>query len=72
MRRQIRLIAGDAFVTTNQQSAISVMLQTKKLSGPPKYFTCDWEAANASVKKLLSLAPETAATGHGRPMSGKT
>jgi len=48
------------------------MLQTKKLSGPPKYFTCDWEAANASVKKLLSLAPETAATGHSRPMSGKT
>jgi glyoxylase-like metal-dependent hydrolase (beta-lactamase superfamily II) len=65
------LIAGDAFVTTNQQSAISVMLQTKKLSGPPMYFTYDWEAANSSVKKLLLLSPETAATGHGRPMYGK-
>jgi glyoxylase-like metal-dependent hydrolase (beta-lactamase superfamily II) len=65
------LIAGDAFVTTNQQSAISVILQTKKLSGPPKYFTYDWEAANSSVKNLLLLAPETVATGHGRPMYGK-
>jgi len=65
------LIAGDAFVTTNQQSAISVMLQTKKLSGPPMYFTYDWDAANDSVKKLLQLAPETVATGHGRPMYGK-
>jgi glyoxylase-like metal-dependent hydrolase (beta-lactamase superfamily II) len=65
------LIAGDAFVTTNQQSAISVMLQTKKLSGPPTYFTYDWDAANTSVKKLLLLAPETIATGHGRPMHGK-
>jgi glyoxylase-like metal-dependent hydrolase (beta-lactamase superfamily II) len=65
------LIAGDAFVTTNQQSAISVMLQTKKLYGPPMYFTYDWDAANASVKKLLLLTPETVATGHGRPMYGK-
>jgi glyoxylase-like metal-dependent hydrolase (beta-lactamase superfamily II) len=65
------LIAGDAFVTTNQQSAISVMLQTKKLYGPPMYFTYDWEAADASVKNLLLLAPETVATGHGRPMYGK-
>lgn len=65
------LIAGDAFVTTNQQSAISVMLQTKKIMGPPTYFTYDWDAANESVKKLLLLAPDVVATGHGRPMYGR-
>lgn len=65
------LIAGDAFVTTNQESAISVMLQTKVLSGPPKYFTPDWTAAKESVEKLAKLKPKTAATGHGLPMRGK-
>jgi glyoxylase-like metal-dependent hydrolase (beta-lactamase superfamily II) len=64
------LIAGDAFVTTNQQSAVAVMLQTKKMQGPPTYFTYDWEAASESVKKLMVLAPEVVATGHGRPMYG--
>ncbi len=65
------LIAGDAFVTTQQESAISVMLQTKVISGPPKYFTSDWEAAKSSVDKLIELQPKTAATGHGMPMRGK-
>jgi glyoxylase-like metal-dependent hydrolase (beta-lactamase superfamily II) len=65
------LIAGDAFVTTNQESAISVMLQTKVISGPPKYFTSDWEAAKKSVSDLVNLHPKTAATGHGLPMRGK-
>jgi glyoxylase-like metal-dependent hydrolase (beta-lactamase superfamily II) len=65
------LVAGDAFVTTKQESAISVMLQTKIISGPPKYFTCDWDAAKKSVDKLVKLHPKTAATGHGMPMRGK-
>ncbi|MGI8951293.1 MAG: MBL fold metallo-hydrolase [Chitinophagaceae bacterium] len=65
------LIAGDAFVTTKQESALAVLLQTKKISGPPSYFTYDWNAADESVKKLLLLAPEFVATGHGRPMYGK-
>lgn len=65
------LIAGDAFVTTKQESAISVMLQTKIISGPPKYFTCDWELAKKSVDELAALHPKTAATGHGLPMRGK-
>jgi glyoxylase-like metal-dependent hydrolase (beta-lactamase superfamily II) len=65
------LIAGDAFVTTVQESAISVMLQTKKISGPPKYFTCDWLSAFNSVKKLADLEPSIVATGHGRPMQGE-
>jgi glyoxylase-like metal-dependent hydrolase (beta-lactamase superfamily II) len=65
------LIAGDAFVTTHQESAISVMLQTRAISGPPKYFTSDWDAAKESVNELIELAPKTAATGHGMPMRGK-
>ncbi|HZG24410.1 MAG TPA: MBL fold metallo-hydrolase, partial [Chitinophagaceae bacterium] len=65
------LIAGDAFVTTKQESALSVMLQTRKLSGPPKYFTSDWSAAASSVALLDQLEPEIVATGHGRPMRGE-
>src|SRR3712207_1861136 len=65
------LIAGDAFVTTKQESAISVMVQAKKLSGPPKYFTCDWQSAAWSVEQLAALEPEVVATGHGRPMRGE-
>ncbi len=65
------LIAGDAFITTNQQSAISIMLQTKILLGPPKYFTYDWQQSKDSVRKLMNLEPEIAATGHGKPMRGE-
>ncbi|WP_419800696.1 MBL fold metallo-hydrolase [Mucilaginibacter sp.] len=65
------LIAGDAFVTTVQESALSVILQQKVISGPPKYFTCDWKAAGTSVRKLIGLHPQIVATGHGKPMAGK-
>lgn len=65
------LIAGDAFVTTHQESLLSVLLQTRTLSGPPKYFTYDWQAAKLSVVELVNLEPKTAATGHGMPMRGK-
>jgi glyoxylase-like metal-dependent hydrolase (beta-lactamase superfamily II) len=66
------LVAGDAFVTTKNESALnSLILQTKKISRPPAYFTPDWEAANDSIKKLLLLSPEIVATGHGKPMQGK-
>ena len=65
------LIAADAFVTTKQESAFSVMTQKHVLSGPPKYFTIDWIAAKQSVKNLLALNPLAAATGHGYPMYGE-
>jgi glyoxylase-like metal-dependent hydrolase (beta-lactamase superfamily II) len=65
------LIAGDAFVTTKQESVFSVMMQSKIISGPPKYFTCDWDLAKKSVQKLADLHPGTAATGHGKPMRGR-
>jgi len=69
-RKDKVLIAGDAFVTTNQESVWSVMTQAKKISGPPKYFTYDWEAARNSVRHLASLNPRIVATGHGKPMQG--
>ncbi|MCY9662872.1 MBL fold metallo-hydrolase [Paenibacillus chondroitinus] len=62
------LIAGDAFVTVKQESLYRVLLQTQEISGPPKYFTTDWGAAAASVKKLNELRPSLAVTGHGTPM----
>ena len=65
------LIAGDAFVTTKQESAISVMLQTKEISGPPKYFTYNWQSAGRSVRILSDLHPQIVATGHGKPMKGE-
>jgi len=65
------LIAGDAFVTTKQESAFSVMTQAKILSGPPKYFTCNWYQARQSVETLAGLRPDVIATGHGKPMYGE-
>lgn len=64
------LIAGDAFVTTRQESMIGALLKPEVMHGPPAYFTPDWEAAGHSVERLASLEPETVATGHGRPMRG--
>lgn len=65
------LIAGDAIVTVKQESALAVLNQKQELHGPPAYFTCDWPAAKQSVKKILNLKPQVAATGHGIPMKGE-
>jgi glyoxylase-like metal-dependent hydrolase (beta-lactamase superfamily II) len=64
------LIAGDAFVTTRQESFWSVLTQKLEMNGPPRYFTADWDAARDSVRKLWDLRPFVAATGHGVPMRG--
>jgi len=64
------LIVGDAFVTTNQNSAVAVAQQKKEIHGPPAYFTCDWEAARQSVQKLMTLNPRAVGTGHGVAVSG--
>jgi glyoxylase-like metal-dependent hydrolase (beta-lactamase superfamily II) len=69
--RDRALIAGDAFVTTRQESALAVMKQTPELNGPPAYFTPDWNAARDSVQHLASLNPEVVATGHGVPLRGE-
>lgn len=65
------LIAGDAFVTTRQESLSHVLRQSPELNGPPAYFTPDWNEAENSVRKLLALNPSIAATGHGKPVSGE-
>jgi glyoxylase-like metal-dependent hydrolase (beta-lactamase superfamily II) len=64
------LIAGDAFITTRQESAYAVLTQAPEMHGPPMYFTQDWEAAHRSVAKLAALDPEIMVTGHGRAMAG--
>jgi glyoxylase-like metal-dependent hydrolase (beta-lactamase superfamily II) len=51
-----------------QDSLYKVITQKKQLSGPPVYFTTDWQAAWESVKKLKQLDPALVITGHGVPM----
>ena len=64
------LVAGDAFVTTKQESALAVLQQRPEVSRPPAYYTPDWGQAGASVRALAALEPRIAATGHGVPLSG--
>ncbi|MBP0437134.1 MBL fold metallo-hydrolase [Tianweitania sediminis] len=64
------VIAGDAFVTTGQESAYEVAMQTPEMHGPPRYFTPDWVAARRSVEALAALQPQLVVTGHGRAMAG--
>lgn len=64
------LIAGDAFITTNQESAYAVAVQKPEIHGPPMYFTPDWHSARDSVALLAMLRPELVVAGHGRAMKG--
>jgi glyoxylase-like metal-dependent hydrolase (beta-lactamase superfamily II) len=64
------LLAGDAFVTTKQESLLAVAAQRPELHGPPAYYTSDWEAAKLSVGRLAGLFPDVIATGHGLPVYG--
>ncbi len=64
------LIAGDAVITTAQESAYAATAQAPELHGPPMYYTQDWPSARDSVRKLAPLEPELLVTGHGRPMRG--
>jgi glyoxylase-like metal-dependent hydrolase (beta-lactamase superfamily II) len=64
------LIVGDAFVTTGQESAYEVAMQTPEMHGPPRYLTPDWDEAEKSVATLAALEPELVITGHGRPAKG--
>jgi glyoxylase-like metal-dependent hydrolase (beta-lactamase superfamily II) len=68
--RDRTLVAGDAFITTGQESAYAVLMQRPELHGPPMYFTADWNAAADSVARLAKLKPEQAITGHGPPVAG--
>jgi glyoxylase-like metal-dependent hydrolase (beta-lactamase superfamily II) len=64
------LIAGDAFVTTKQESLMASLTSRPELHGPPAYCTPDWGSSWESVELLAALEPELAATGHGPPMKG--
>ncbi|MFN8393002.1 MAG: MBL fold metallo-hydrolase [Bdellovibrionota bacterium] len=64
------LIAGDAIITTAQESVYAVLTQEPELHGPPMYYTVNWEQAEDSVKRLVALEPEFLVTGHGRAMQG--
>ena len=64
------LIAGDAFVTTGQESAYEVAVQEPEMHGPPMYFTINWQDAEESVKTLAALDPDLALTFHGQPLHG--
>lgn len=65
------LIAGDAFITTDQESVYAVAVQKEELHGPPMFYTQNWDQAEASVKRLAELNIETAVTGHGHAMHGE-
>ena len=65
------LIAGDAFVTTKQESLYAVVTQEPEVNGAPAYFTPDWANARRSVERLAALRPAIAATGHGPPTRGQ-
>lgn len=65
------LISGDAVITTRQESAYAVAMQSPEMHGPPQYFTPDWHAAHMSVRRLAALEPETIVAGHGRAFEGE-
>jgi glyoxylase-like metal-dependent hydrolase (beta-lactamase superfamily II) len=64
------LVAGDAVITTAQESAYEVARQVPEIHGPPRYFTEDWKAAELSVCDLADLRPKTLVTGHGPALAG--
>ncbi|HYG22890.1 MAG TPA: MBL fold metallo-hydrolase [Verrucomicrobiae bacterium] len=64
------LIAGDAFITTTQESAYAVAVQRPDMHGPPMYYTQNWDESESSVRELAALEPELAVTGHGPAMRG--
>ena len=65
------LVAGDAFVTTKQESLYAALTQRPEIHGPPAYYTIDWRAAESSVDALAALDPHVAVTGHGVAMRGE-
>jgi glyoxylase-like metal-dependent hydrolase (beta-lactamase superfamily II) len=64
------LIAGDAIATTRPESVFSLATQREELSGPPAYFTIDWDKARRSVETLAMLKPTLIAAGHGAALQG--
>ena len=68
-RRDRTLIAGDAFVTVDVDNALDFLMQKPELNRPPAPATCDYEAAQDSVRRLAQLEPLTVGCGHGVAIS---
>ena len=68
--RDRALIAGDAVITTRQESLFAVAAQRVELHGPPAYYTQNWYAAAQSVRTIADLAPSVMVSGHGVPLAG--
>ncbi|MDK4715337.1 MBL fold metallo-hydrolase [Rhizobium sp. CNPSo 4039] len=64
------LLAGDAVITTGQESVYDVVTQAPRLHGPPRYLTIDWQASEQSAKQIASLKPERLISGHGPALGG--
>ncbi len=64
------LIVGDAFITTNLESAYALAVQKPEIHGPPTPATPDWASSRVSVEKLAALEPELVISGHGQAMGG--
>jgi len=64
------LLAGDALLTTAQESAYAVTATALELHGPPRSLTEDWVAAAESVRRLAALEPRVLLSGHGRAVGG--
>jgi glyoxylase-like metal-dependent hydrolase (beta-lactamase superfamily II) len=64
------LISGDALLTTNVGSWVSLFTQRQEIAVPPAPSTSDWPSAVRSIRVLAGLEPLIIAAGHGRPMSG--
>lgn len=64
------LIAGDAVVTTRQETARGALAQPPEVRRPPAYFTPDWPAAQRSLEQVAALRPTALASGHGPTLRG--
>jgi glyoxylase-like metal-dependent hydrolase (beta-lactamase superfamily II) len=64
------LLSGDAVISTRQESLAAVWSQRKEVRPPPAYFTCDWQAAFESMRRLEALDPAVLGSGHGLPLRG--
>lgn len=65
------VLAGDAVVTTRQESLAAVWRQRPEVRPPPAYFTSDWARACESIARLRALRPKLLVSGHGLPLSGE-
>ncbi len=64
------LISGDALVTIDLNSPLSLLRSGPRISAGPWYTTWDRRAAKRSLTALALLEPRVLAGGHGAPMSG--